>query len=58
MHEMTKKKKLGPFYFSVNKKNVNGQTSGSLFSSKNELELYMLMSINLQSMLSEKQDSK
>ena len=53
-----KKKKLGPFYFSMNKKNVNGQISGSLFSSKNELELYILMSINLKSMLSEEQDSE
>ena len=39
-------------------KNINGQTSGSVFSSKNELELHILTSINLKTMLSKKEDSK
>ena len=42
----------------MNKKNINGQTSGSVFSSKNELELHILTSINLRNMLSEKEDSE
>lgn len=53
---MTKKEE--PFSLPINKKNMNGQTSGSVYSSKNELELHILTSINLKNTLSEKEDSE
>lgn len=51
-------KKEEPFSLPINKKNMDRQTSGSVYSSKNELELHILTSINLKNMLSEKEDSE
>ena len=50
--------KRGTILLIYEQKNINGQTSGSVFSSKNELELHILTSINLRNMLSEKEDSE